>query len=187
MPVMARKNLSCIILAGGEGRRAGGADKGLLCLHGKPLVEHVIDSVRHQVDDIVISANRNIDSYQAYDYKVVRDSSDSCMGPLAGIHACLEHCNHEQVLVVPCDMPHLPHDLVQQMQIDNAYSVTVVQCMGRYQLVLSINRNCSSSISSALRSDERSLMKWVKQQQHKVSVIDKAELFTNLNHGLVEL
>ena len=56
------KQFSCIILAGGEGKRAGGSDKGLLLYKEKPLIEHVINTIKFQVDDIVISANRNIDS-----------------------------------------------------------------------------------------------------------------------------
>ena len=31
-----------IVLAGGQGRRMGGVDKGLQLLHDKPMVEHVI-------------------------------------------------------------------------------------------------------------------------------------------------
>ena len=60
------KQFSCIILAGGEGKRADGMDKGLITYNDKPLIEHVIDAVSFQVDDIVISANRNIENYQKY-------------------------------------------------------------------------------------------------------------------------
>ena len=35
--------LSAIILAGGRGTRAGGADKGLIKYKDKPLIEHVLD------------------------------------------------------------------------------------------------------------------------------------------------
>ena len=44
----------------------GGADKGLLSLQSRPLIEHVLDSVRSQVDEIIIVANRNLDTYREY-------------------------------------------------------------------------------------------------------------------------
>ncbi|MHB8678709.1 MAG: NTP transferase domain-containing protein, partial [Rudaea sp.] len=34
--------ITAAILAGGEGRRVGGADKGLMLLDGNPLVTHVL-------------------------------------------------------------------------------------------------------------------------------------------------
>ena len=68
-------SLSCIILAGGRGSRVGGADKGLLPYEGRPLIEHVIESVAPQVDDIIISTNRNIVQYRRYSNMVITDGS----------------------------------------------------------------------------------------------------------------
>jgi molybdopterin-guanine dinucleotide biosynthesis protein A len=65
--------ISCIILAGGQGSRAGGRDKGLIDYNGRPLIEHLIQSVKAQVDDIVISTNRNTESYNKYSDKVITD------------------------------------------------------------------------------------------------------------------
>ena len=81
-------NISCIILAGGEGKRVGGLDKGLVSYKNRPLIEHVIDNVHSQVDDIIISANRNIKKYNQYAAKVLNDSASDYRGPLAGIAAC---------------------------------------------------------------------------------------------------
>lgn len=53
-------DISCIILAGGKNKRVGGLDKGLASYKNRPLIEHVIHTVQNQVDDIIISANRNI-------------------------------------------------------------------------------------------------------------------------------
>ena len=53
-------DISCIILAGGKDKRVSGLDKGLVSYKNRPLIEHVIHTVQNQVDDIIISANRNI-------------------------------------------------------------------------------------------------------------------------------
>ena len=56
-------DITAAILAGGEGRRIGGEDKGLLQLAGRPLIAHVIAALRGQANTIVICANRNADRY----------------------------------------------------------------------------------------------------------------------------
>ena len=83
------KKISCIILAGGKGKRVGGVDKGLLEYKNKPLIEHTINALTPQVDDIIISANRNIERYKDYAKKVISDESEDYLGPLAGIDAAL--------------------------------------------------------------------------------------------------
>ena len=47
--------LSGLILAGGEGRRMAGRDKGLISLANKPLVEYAIECLQPLVDDLSIS------------------------------------------------------------------------------------------------------------------------------------
>ena len=70
---IAPRDITGVILAGGRGSRLGGVDKGLVPLHGRPLIEHVIDALRPQVGALLISANRNHDIYASYGYPVVAD------------------------------------------------------------------------------------------------------------------
>ncbi len=48
-----------LVLAGGQGSRMGGVDKGLQEFRGKPMVAHVIERFAPQVDELLINANRN--------------------------------------------------------------------------------------------------------------------------------
>ena len=73
-----------VVLAGGAGLRVGGADKGLLPLCGRPLIERVLDALRSQCDEMLIVANRNSDAYARY-ATVIGDEIDGHPGPLAGI------------------------------------------------------------------------------------------------------
>ena len=73
-----------IVLAGGAGSRVGGADKGLLPLGGRPLVEHVLERLRPQCDRLLIVANRNLDDYARY-APVLHDDNEGHAGPLAGL------------------------------------------------------------------------------------------------------
>jgi len=104
-----------IILAGGRGARMGGQDKGLLEFRGRPLIEHVIDILAPQVDELLVNANRNTDAYRRYGYRVIPDGIPDYPGPLAGMLAGLACAAHETVAFAPCDAPALPDDLVQRL------------------------------------------------------------------------
>lgn len=113
--VIDRSNISAIILAGGQGSRFGHRDKGLINWQGKSLIEHVIEKISPQVNDIVISCNRNLPSYQQLGYPCVIDEMSDFQGPLAGIASCLPHINTKYCLICPCDSPILPSLLVTRL------------------------------------------------------------------------
>ena len=104
-----------IVLAGGQGRRMGGVDKGLQPLHGKAMVAHVIARLAPQVSEILINANQNIEAYGRLGYRVVPDAIGGFAGPLAGLHAGLGAASHPLALTVPCDSPFLPLDLLARL------------------------------------------------------------------------
>lgn len=111
----ATEGVTAVVLAGGQGRRMGGADKGLVDYRGRPLIEWVLDSLTPQVGEIVISANRNIERYAAYGHRVLPDTLPGFPGPLAGVLAALDAVTVDWLLVAPCDTPHLPADLAQRL------------------------------------------------------------------------
>lgn len=104
------------ILAGGQARRLGGIDKGLVDIGGRPLVEWILDALLPQVDGLVINANRNEDRYGRYGFPVVPDRLPNHQGPLAGIAAVLAQVPPDgAVLTVPCDSPIPPADLAARL------------------------------------------------------------------------
>ena len=91
-------HITAVILSGGAGIRLGGVDKGLELFKGKPLIEHVIDNISGQVDDLVLCVNRNHQHYKEYGYPLISDSlehkhitttKEHYQGPLAGITAAI--------------------------------------------------------------------------------------------------
>ena len=75
--------VSGLILAGGEGRRMSGRDKGLITLANKPLIEYAIACLSPLVDDLTISCNRNQEQYADYQLPCVLDS----LNPIEGGNA----------------------------------------------------------------------------------------------------
>lgn len=110
--------IGALILAGGEGRRMGYLNKGLQRLQGRPLVEHVADTLRPHVHYLAVSANRDLADYEAMGFPVFPDDPRFQVGgPLAGVLAALPRFpfDLDAFLVVPCDCPLLPADLVPRL------------------------------------------------------------------------
>lgn len=114
--MVPRLAVTGLVFAGGQARRMDGRDKGLLPLHGRPLVAHVIERLAPQVDTLIVNANRNLDTYAAFGHPVVADIMPGHAGPLAGLHAGLAASQTPLVATVPCDAPRLPIDLVARLQ-----------------------------------------------------------------------
>lgn len=110
-----QNKITALVLCGGQGSRMLGQDKGRVLYLGKLLVEWVLERITPQVDDVVISANRNLEAYQAYGWRVLVDSEPDYPGPLAGIETALRQIDAEWLMVVPCDTPFLPSDLVARL------------------------------------------------------------------------
>jgi len=114
--------ISGLILAGGEGRRMAGRDKGLITLADKPLVEYTIECMRPLVDDLSLSCNRNRELYQGYQLPCLSDEpteqeSKSYQGPMAGLASGLKHAQQEWLLVMPCDTPLMTTEVMSQLLI----------------------------------------------------------------------
>lgn len=179
---MINSPVSCIILAGGEGRRFDRKDKGLISLNNKPLIEHIIGCIRPQVDDIVISANRNIDHYKKYADKVIEDIDVGFNGPLSGIVACTDECDHEWILVVPCDIPQLPDDLVKKLCGTDNSQLIVAESNERRQLVFLMHRSLKENLNDFLKQGHKKAMSWIELQTPKVVTFENNDgEFLNIN------
>ena len=80
-----------VILAGGQARRMGGGDKGLLPLGSTTILAHVIARLQPQVSEIVLNANGDPARFAGLGLPVVADTIPGFAGPLAGVLAGLDH------------------------------------------------------------------------------------------------
>ena len=74
-----------IVLAGGRARRMGGADKAMVVLAGRTLLDRVIGLARPQVSALAISANGDPRRFDRFGLPVLADDLPGFPGPLAGI------------------------------------------------------------------------------------------------------
>ena len=179
---MNKTAISCIILAGGEARRFNREDKGLVVFNNKPLIEHVFDRINPQVDDIVISANRNVDLYKKYSAKVTQDKTDDFQGPLSGIAACLPECDHEWILVLPCDIPLLPDSLVEKLSSTDNRRLIVAKANEQRQLIFLMHASLKTSLDEYLEQGHQKAMSWIDLQSPEIVTFDsKDSTFLNIN------
>jgi len=106
-----------VILAGGEGRRLGGVQKGLVHLAGRSLIDHVLARLSGQAEIIAVSAN-GLGEHLAV--PVITDHHSDRRGPLAGVLAGLDWCRIAHpgirtVVTIAVDCPFLPRDFVPRL------------------------------------------------------------------------
>ena len=185
MPIN-RDQITAVILAGGKGRRMGGEDKGLMELHGRPLIKHVLAIIAPQVGAVIINANRNLDRYAGFGYPVLRDDLQDFQGPLAGFSAAMAAVTTPYIVTMPCDGPLLPVDYVETMAAAlerEQAELAVAHSGGRLQPVHAL-LPCSlrPSLESYLKRGDRKIELWYRS--HRLAVVDFshcAQAFQNIN------
>lgn len=183
MPTNAQ-NITAVILAGGQGSRLGGVDKGLIQLQQIPLVQHVINCIQPQVSEIIISANRNLKTYANLGFSVYEDEISGFAGPLAGTLKALQQCRSEWLLTVPADSPFIPDNLAQRLSQNIQDNKIVMTHDGkRLQPTFAlIHKSLTSSLDNFLQQGERKARVWMQQQSHAiVDFSDQTNAFVNIN------
>jgi molybdopterin-guanine dinucleotide biosynthesis protein A len=174
-----------VLLAGGQGRRMGGVDKGLQLLRGKPMAQWVIERLAPQVDELLINANQNIEQYQSLGYRVIPDAIGGFAGPLAGLHRGLSEAAHPLVVTAPCDSPFLPLDLVAKLRAaleQQDFELAVARTGDQPHPVFCLCRkSVLSSLTAFLEAGGRKIDAWYAQLKvADVDFIDEAA-FRNIN------
>ncbi|WP_163574604.1 molybdenum cofactor guanylyltransferase MobA [Halomonas faecis] len=179
-----RHEVTGLILAGGQGRRMGGCDKGLEPFAGRPLVGHVHERLEGKVAAVWINANRHLAEYEALAERVVSDRESGFQGPLMGIHSGLCAVATPWVLVVPCDTPALPHDLVSRLVTGLGEGDIAVAHDGErlHPVVALIRTSLAADLAAALSDGERKIDRWYARHAWRaVDFSDCPEAFANLN------
>ncbi len=109
-----------VVLAGGRSTRMGGGDKCLRDLGGRPILAHIVERARGQVDALVLNANGDPARFAPFDLPVAADTIDGFAGPLAGVLAGLDWAAANRpaatwVASFASDAPFFPRDLVARM------------------------------------------------------------------------
>jgi molybdopterin-guanine dinucleotide biosynthesis protein A len=183
---MNRPLITGVILAGGQGRRMGSVDKGLKPLRGKPMVQWVLERFAPQVDEVLINANQNLDTYAQFDCKVVPDEIGGFAGPLAGLHRGLSAAKHDLIATVPCDSPFLPLDLIARLYaaLDDKQADLAVARTGDqpHPVFCLCRKSVLPGLTAFLQSGGRKIDAWYAALKVvEVLFDDEPDTFLNIN------
>jgi len=185
---VAGTGVTGLILAGGEGRRMGGADKGLLMLRQRPLVCHVADRLRPQVEALLLSANRNAETYRGLGLEALGDplrDGDRSAGPLAGVIAGLANCRSEWLATVACDTPAFPEDLVARLwsaaQAAGAPAALAVTGAGPHPVFMLVRRELLTDLRHFVACGGRRVRDWQDRIGAVAAVFPDEAAFANIN------
>ena len=175
-----------VVLAGGQGSRMGGVDKGLQPFRGRPMVAHVIERFAPQVDELLVNANRNPADYERFGHRVIADEVPGFAGPLAGFERGLAHAAGALVATVPCDSPFLPADLVRRLRAAleaNAADLAVARTGAQPHPVFCLmRRTVHGSLAAFLASGQRKIDRWYASLKvAEVPFDDEPDAFLNIN------
>lgn len=182
-----KADVTALVLAGGKARRMGGNDKGLIPVAGQAMVQWVTQALAAQCAEVLISANRNIEQYQALTgLTVIKDSVEDFAGPLAGMAAGLEQSATPLLACVPCDSPFVSADLIARLQRalnEQDAQLAVAHDGQRMQPVfVLLKRELLPSMQQYLRDGGRKIDAWYAQ--HKIASVlfsDRPDMFLNIN------
>lgn len=173
-----------IILAGGKSSRMG-SDKGLLNLKGRPMIQHVIDTMNSMGLEIIIIANNS--EYEQFGYPVFKDLVFE-KGPIGGIYTALQSSNSEKNIIVSCDTPYVSATLLENLiNASTNSNVTIAEFEGRqHPLVGVYDKNGLDVFKKHLDNDQLKLQLANEELNvHVASMTDEpkimAMMFSNIN------
>ncbi|MBS8227387.1 molybdenum cofactor guanylyltransferase MobA [Vannielia litorea] len=179
-----------VILAGGQARRMGGGDKGLLELGGVSLLGRVIQRLDPQVEAMCLNANGDPARFEAFGLPVVADPVEGFAGPLAGVLAGMrwaEAQGAEQVVSVAADTPFFPRDLVERLIAGGAASSPVLAAVreaGRVRRQPTFGLwpvALADDLEAALKGGVRKVVQWTDRHDGREVVFGSSDAFFNVN------
>jgi molybdenum cofactor guanylyltransferase len=158
-----------VLLAGGQSQRMGGGDKNLRLLGGKPVLAHVIERAKPQVDALVLNANGDPQRFASFGLPVIADSITGFAGPLAGVLAGLDWAaknlpEAELVASFATDAPFFPRDLVSRLAValeEGGFDLACAQSNGQAHPVFGLwPVSLREALREALAGGMRKVDRW---------------------------
>ena len=192
---------SCIILCGGQSRRMG-RDKGSMIIQNEPMIKHILSTLNHQINEVVIVLNdrTRIDKYsefinpQDYTYTITfLEDMIKNKGPMPGIMTGLSEIKSDYALVLPCDSPYVSEKYIQTIfsEIEEDYQAIVPYHDNDNKLKTSeplhsiYNKNVIPEIEKLVNKDILHIKGLIEKIDAKFVLIDNKKIekkeFKNLN------
>jgi molybdopterin-guanine dinucleotide biosynthesis protein A len=151
------RKCSAIVLAGGRATRLGGANKAMLQVGNKRLIDRVLSALNPIASQIILVGHLA----EGLSGPVIDIVPDKLQGgsALIGIYSGLQAARNDVALVVACDMPFLSTPLLKRIAVlSEGYDVAVPRVGNHLEaLHAAYRRSCLPVMREA-----------ISQQQHKI-------------------
>lgn len=180
--------ISGVVLCGGSGTRLGGVAKALLDDgKGHTLLAGILARLTPQLDEVLISANRDLQRYRAHGPPVVRDATPG-QGPLGGVLAAARRTRRAWLLAYPGDAPTPPVDLVDRLHAAVDEAGASAACLrtedGLQPLHLLVRTESARALEQRLADGHRSARDWLRTLGVLEVTCNEALLNINTEHEL---
>lgn len=177
------------ILAGGKSSRMG-FDKQLLMEKSKRMLEQVVETLKKEFFDIIIVTSRP-ELYEGMDVRLCSDEYQE-KGPLAGLHAAMQHTQSQYIYLLACDMPVVSLPFIQYMKEciqKKQADVCACEINGQLETFNTFySRDLLPEVINRLENGNRSLFRFIYgTQAHIISQEEtlrfdpELAMFTNIN------
>jgi molybdopterin-guanine dinucleotide biosynthesis protein A len=146
--------VSGVILAGGKSRRMGGSPKALLPFGGRPLVQHIAETLRSVLSECLVVTNTP-NLYRFLGLPMVGDVFPEG-GSLGGIYSGLLASPGDAAFCVACDMPFVSAPLVAHLAaLAGEADVVIPDAGGELQTLHAVyGKGCLAPMERRLRAGE---------------------------------
>ncbi len=178
-----QNDITGVLLAGGQSRRMGGGDKGLLGFGRGTMLGHVIERFAPQVGELVLNANGDPARFSAFGLPVIADTIDGNVGPLAGVLAGMrwarDNTDAPFIATASTDAPFLPLELVARLRDvaeANPGAIAIARSGGHLHPVIGLWPVVHYQDLEAALSDDgiRKVLRWT--DRHGTLPVDFADL-----------
>ncbi|WP_010136187.1 molybdenum cofactor guanylyltransferase [Ochrovirga pacifica] len=167
-----KKNISGIILAGGNSKRMG-TDKSFLPINGTSFVNHLILQLFPFVDEIILVSNHS--EHDQFAARRVLDSHVN-FGPVAGVYSGLKASKSDFNIVISCDAPLVDFQVLEYLFKQRRQKYDLVQFSIHHQptpLIAMYHKKSIFYFRKAFKNNTRRLILVTKKMQVKTIITPK--------------
>lgn len=172
-----------VIAAGGDGSRMGGSKPQRL-LAGRRLIDHAANWARQRSDSIALAVRPGDDDLGT-GLPILIDR-EAGIGPISALASAIRFARDQgrnQVVMIGCDMPFLPHDLVARLRSALAgHGAAMPVREGRLHPMASLWRADEVAIDAYMAAGGQSLWRFAETVgMVRVEWTDTLDPFANIN------
>ncbi|MDB4128046.1 molybdenum cofactor guanylyltransferase MobA [Hyphomicrobiales bacterium] len=188
---MIDKEVTILLLAGGQSRRLGGGDKCLKILEKEVILDKILKKILPQNKSIILNANGDPNRFSKYSFPIVKDTIEGHLGPLVGVLSGMEWAKENQknkkyIVSIATDTPFFPNNIVNKLYNtlkNRPEKIICASWQGRANPVFAIwPISLSHNLRADILSGARKIDSWTaKYGIYAVNFISPNDPFFNIN------